>query len=1193
MNTDPTARGDSSVDGIRLVCRLRRRFRSMSSLPPAPASASTAPPHAFPAPWLDELGWKNRFELLERIGSGAMGQVWRAREKTTGRVVALKVIDPSRFGDEHLLARLDIEASTLVRLREEGRHECIVPIIDFAVTDSCAALVMEFIPGMTLGRWCESQRLDLTARVALVATAARATGWFHRLGVIHRDLKPANILVSALTHEPVIVDFSIAKANDSLPLTLTHEAIGTAPYMAPEQFDSSLGGIGPSMDVHALGAVLYELMTHVLPHPGDSAQIMRRHLKRTPPVKPSLLNRDIPADLDSVILKALAHRAGDRYANGTELSDDLDRFLAGKPVVARPISRIIQVVRQARRRPGLTLSIATSIGLAALSVWAWRIAEDNKMLREIEASLNDLKNGKQWAKPQLQTAERLLADLARFQPARAQVRVGEITTDVIHDVDEAIARSFSRPDECRWITDDVIEWIRGKDPAYANALRSRVEARAKTWTVKAIVRPPFTDMGELFPQKDVRSAGLTLIPAKFDANGRATVVFSHRMKVPAEVSANFTPDAARFPAVVIHLKQNGRSMSARLEQGWSMPPDVSRLIREPTAVAPEDYVLTGLLDGVPQAAQILKRPNVFGGSMSGQSFALNVRWGEGRLLANLNGSRVVELAGVGFSPTKDATCEFEMPSGLGIREITLRKQETAPDTLNTSADRAMAEGRWSIAAKLWEEHVHLQIGGDEAPCKLALCQWVQGEKARAFDLWQALAAKTGPWAEHSAFRLWYHTALDHGVEAAAGYLHRIPGDGAPQPPANIRDINLSERERMEELYSLSVSHVDGIRLSPEAARDALKALRILGTPSHVIAARLALPLHHHGLDALAAPLLRASLRVAGGPNPSVVAPELLDHWSRIESGAPTTALLQALNQYRNGPVSSATGSRVLRASAWHERARELARSSDWQDALCTIDANAIDQKTSAPVFASQLLLRGALLKRLGKNDDANAAWRAALSPLYPGGVICPLAARLDQIMLRTATRSWDRESAIALLLANCGEPGTGKRTASHLHDSAASLLTDAAVIHVLNELANQAGVSQIIEDSAFRVTTSRESLHRWTLAALERALLAQAFPSTSPQKAKSRVSETVPQFSQIAMMTEESGEAWNAFFRHWVELPAQPDLPEIQARSAELETRLRWLLAQRYRLFGKEDPAEIIEASLKSHPAFPKDWLAE
>lgn len=377
-------------------------------------------PKAYSHPLLAPFGWDQRFEVLEKIGAGAMGQVWRAREIAIDRIVALKMIDPARTGDEQILARLEIEGETLTKLRDAGAHDHVVPILDFKVTDSHACLVMEFIPGLNLKKWCSTHQLSLLDRVRLITQVARASGWFHDLGIIHRDLKPANILVHAVTHQPVIVDFSIAKQDEGITLTLTNEALGTAPYMAPEQFDKKRGPISPASDVFALGATLYELLTQVHPHPGDFTQIMQRLADEVRPAPPSALNPEVPKDLESVILKALSHRPSDRYADGAELADDLERFLAGEPVTARPISTVAHLVRRARRKPALTAALAACLALALVAGWGIHLAGKERHQRAVEARLAEAMSASDWTRSAIQGAEASLAALAIEDPSKAQ-----------------------------------------------------------------------------------------------------------------------------------------------------------------------------------------------------------------------------------------------------------------------------------------------------------------------------------------------------------------------------------------------------------------------------------------------------------------------------------------------------------------------------------------------------------------------------------------------------------------------------------------------------------------------------------------------------------------------------------------------------------------------------------------------------
>ena len=363
-----------------------------------------------------------------------MGQVWRAREVLTGRIVALKLLDPARSGDEQTLARLEMEGETLTRLREAGAHDHVVPILDFQITDAHACLVMEYVPGLNLKNWCSTYQSSLSERVKLIAQVARAAGWFHGLGVVHRDLKPANILVHAITQQPVIVDFSIAKQDAGLTLTLTNEALGTAPYMAPEQIDRARGDIAPATDVYALGATLYELLTQVHPHPGDLTQVVRRHAEEVRPAPPSLLNPEVPRDLECIILKALSHRLGDRYADGIALADDLDRFLIGEPVTARPLPLMTRVIRRARRKPALTAALAACLVLGGIALWNGQRQAAQRERYTLETRLTTAMQQEIWDETSLAGAEFTLLSLAQHDPALASSLRQRLQQDVIGDM---------------------------------------------------------------------------------------------------------------------------------------------------------------------------------------------------------------------------------------------------------------------------------------------------------------------------------------------------------------------------------------------------------------------------------------------------------------------------------------------------------------------------------------------------------------------------------------------------------------------------------------------------------------------------------------------------------------------------------------------------------------------------------------
>ena len=304
------------------------------------------------------------FEIQSELGRGAMGVVYLAIETGLDRLVALKIL-PGALGPD---------ASTGPRrrwLREARavssvRHPNVVPLYDYGEADGWFFLVLEYIPGGTL-----KQRLaePLPPRVAagLVETIARAVGYLHGHGLLHLDLKPSNILLDCEEDgpwdrvTPRISDFGLALSSDdadasekSLP-----GLRGTPSYMAPEQATASRADVGAAADIHALGAILYELLTGRPPFQGASTLETLDQVRGQKPVPPRRLNPKIPRDLETIALKCLEKNPSRRYASAEALADDLNRFLEGRPIKARPVSPIEHAWRWCRRQPVIAALAAT------------------------------------------------------------------------------------------------------------------------------------------------------------------------------------------------------------------------------------------------------------------------------------------------------------------------------------------------------------------------------------------------------------------------------------------------------------------------------------------------------------------------------------------------------------------------------------------------------------------------------------------------------------------------------------------------------------------------------------------------------------------------------------------------------------------------------------------------------------------
>ena len=343
------------------------------SFPPAPAEA---PPSAL-ARWLGPAGPSSgsrlgpyRFDAV--VGRGGMGIVYRATDTVLDRVVAVKVLSAILGPDS--AARFLREAQAVARVR----HDHIVQV--YAAVDppgGPAHLVMEFVDGPTLRQAAADARgLDPRRCAEAVAQVADALAAAHALGLVHRDVKPANVLLDSATGRAKLADFGLARAAGAADLTRSGMVVGTPAYMAPEQVRNPTTA-GPPADVYGLGATLYEALTGAEPFRG-SLELVLAQVLAGDPLPPRRLNPAVPRDLDTICLKAMAKDPARRYASAAALRDDLRRWLAGEPILARPANWFGQWKRWANRNrtvAGLaaTLAIGTLITFAVVT-WLWLAA---------------------------------------------------------------------------------------------------------------------------------------------------------------------------------------------------------------------------------------------------------------------------------------------------------------------------------------------------------------------------------------------------------------------------------------------------------------------------------------------------------------------------------------------------------------------------------------------------------------------------------------------------------------------------------------------------------------------------------------------------------------------------------------------------------------------------------------------------
>jgi WD40 repeat protein/Flp pilus assembly protein TadD len=303
-----------------------------------------------PVSTMEEVRLLGRFQLLECVGQGTFGAVWRARDTQLDRIVAIKVPHRGLLSSSTYRERFLREARAAAQLNHPG----IVRLYEVPTLDGVPALISDFIDGVPLRDLIEAKRLTFPEAAALVADVADALDCAHSAGLVHRDIKPGNIMVKQLAgneFKPVIVDFGLSqRAEAEIVLTVEGQIIGTPAYMSPEQARGDSRSVDGRCDVYSLGVVLYQLLTRELPFRGSKAMIVHQVI-HDEPKPPRSINDKIPRDLETICLKAMAKMPGWRFQRASEMAAELRRFLKGEPILSRPIGRIERTYRWCRRNP--------------------------------------------------------------------------------------------------------------------------------------------------------------------------------------------------------------------------------------------------------------------------------------------------------------------------------------------------------------------------------------------------------------------------------------------------------------------------------------------------------------------------------------------------------------------------------------------------------------------------------------------------------------------------------------------------------------------------------------------------------------------------------------------------------------------------------------------------------------------------
>lgn len=367
------------------------------------------------------------YELVDILGRGGMAVVYLARQVSLDRLVALKTIAAPLLADSSTQERFRREVRAVAQLDHRG----IVSVHDTGVLGGVLFYTMDYVNGPDLGRLLRERPVPAREAASIMQRVSEAVGYAHSRGIVHRDLKPSNVLLNA-AGEPRVADFGLALEFEGAgtDLTLTGDLLGTPLYMAPEILAGGSRRAAPPTDVYALGAMLFQSLTGRPPFLGDSpAAIADLALNEQPP-SVRLLNPAVPRDLETICLKCLEKAPSARYGDAGTLGEDLQRFLQGEPIRAKPVSGPVRLWRRCRRRPALAMFVAASLLGALGASWA-AVVIDASLQRALKAEGNaseglwqaNLAHAQAARRTPLASARRealsAIADAARFRPSVA------------------------------------------------------------------------------------------------------------------------------------------------------------------------------------------------------------------------------------------------------------------------------------------------------------------------------------------------------------------------------------------------------------------------------------------------------------------------------------------------------------------------------------------------------------------------------------------------------------------------------------------------------------------------------------------------------------------------------------------------------------------------------------------------------
>ena len=997
------------------------------------------------------IGQLGEYDILAKIGRGGMGIVYKARHRVLERLVAIKIPRAATLakGEERFLR----EAKSAAALR----HPHICPIYEVGHSGRHPFIAFGYIEGTTLRRWTRRKQPNARLVAETVAKVARAVQYAHEHGIVHRDIKPSNVMVDGETGEPVLMDFGLAKllSDHDSQVTKSGEVMGTPVYMAPEQAAGRTDEVGPLSDVYAVGAVLYELLTGRPPFDGPAGEVIYKVQCDAPP-PPRKLNPATHRDLETICLKAMAKASAARYPSAGALAEDLERFAAGEPILARREGIVARGRRLLVRNRSLMASVLVVAVLAGGAVAYFASgARTAQTVAGLTRSVNDGLQQRDWPAGHLAAMERRIAELEPFDPQAAADFRGQLHQAVAARVRDEIAGRASLGEEDLGTIEARIAWLGPRAADLVPPLREQLRRRLRVWQEVFQLAAPYERLDEVFsPEQVQREDGQLLPDGPADlADQPAIPAYRVLTKIPShghvQLTAVFRFDAGPPGPVglLLHAVDN-RGYLFRVRpprrspdgRGAGAPPAANAMASSETTVpAAGAFEIEILRDGRLLRQRSATVRQLFDSDTGTLSLTATVEDGRVTFVAGRLPALAFEDV---FLHTGSPAHRFGLlwPPAVPLVSLeALRQPLPATPSPLEQGDELFAREQWDAALAHYREQVGRARGElprDQARFKEALCLLQLGQEDAAAEILHALAVSEDERMRVlAACQLWLVRLRRQQYDEADAVFRSMQARydfkqlALMVPEEDRRNIVSGSYEATTGTHSLRFSAADmrflerahgaAELLVPDEGPEA-KAMRYwqLLRAYHLVGE------HDKGIQ-LARNHLDALGRFPGGMATSVAVEY---SWLLRQRGQSGRAL-QVVNRCLNDSQGRDAWMLLL------ERARIHALRNDWDLAEKDVDVclSVPVQELHYQEFSAACLLRGFLHWRRGEEEQARAAWERGRYPNWlaqreappPGGATLTGMPASHAILLGALSEKVTGKEALDLLAAALPVGGDG------------------------------------------------------------------------------------------------------------------------------------------------------------------------